>query len=411
MASSSSLDNSINDNCSLNSSNNDDTNSEESNCLKKLSSLDLTASSSKDNENLDVSVIELLIKELKELFEIEMEMFEINRDIYKNRISDGENHTYDLNFELFRILIISSIKNFFTKQEKVFEKVKTMDLFNLHNFFLFIKNVESTLIILAKVTQFDFPDFFPLFGYLLELYEQNQFSIAENIWKIVITAPRPHFNEDKKCIINIIVFQNVAESLFLFDEKFNKKTKIEDNEQIMVSEKGFCSIFSGHLIHGENWISCKNNLFRTVEIDFKIWKDHVSHIKILFDKITYTLLMLYDMKKDEGKIGGFNDINITINGRNHVFDYNKLMYIQEQYKKKYSELKEEDIQKFFENKICLLNYRTNITINTSDIGKFFSQIKVICNSILKIDNAEKIAYEEFLKQHPEIAKVKDNIDI
>lgn len=408
MASSSSLDASIAETCSLISEctisdKTDDIESEVLN-LPKKSKMESLAAEIKD------AAIFSKFEDIQKLIETAKAVFRKKFEVLDQEVPGEEKDILKLNFERFRILIIESIEKFVLLQKKIVDvKLPDQNEFIINNLINLINNIQKVIFTLFFCEFENFTDNFPLFRYLSISSNNNQYVIAENVWKLTISYIQKD-NDSDEIELSLITFQNLSNHLYLFDKVFNSKQPTDQKEDVKIDEKGFSSYYSSHLINAENWIGCNTNLYRSKMVYFNAWKNKTAATKIHLDIITYTLLMLYDSEQDQFKIGGFDDIEIKVRQRYYVFDMLRYLVMKSNYEQTNADLNEDQIFTALQNKICMLSARVDIRVAESDEKyiKLYNQIRIICNKIIEIEEAEKKAYEIFMQEHPELSQIREN---
>ena len=122
--------------------------------------------------------------------------------------------------------------------------------------------------------------------------------------------------------------------------------------------------------------------------------------------------MMFDKEKEKNHIGGFKDIPIIKGNSLFSYDYISLSKTIETFKKTNPDASPKDIEKMMKTKIGLLTARCEFFISNDSalINDLFSQFFTICWNIQKVETVEQKEYEEFMRNNPDIEKMKNDLE-
>lgn len=215
-------------------------------------------------------------------------------------------------------------------------------------------------------------------------------------------------NEHHKDLVNvgIIAFQSFLDTPILhFDARLEKKDD-EYKNGIELSPDGFRVLFSSHLKTFSEW---KNNpeLFKRYTFNrdnaFIICPERFEGRSLtqMMDVCTYTLLCLYDHEQENLKIGGFDGIDINLQGKRICFPHyirNDTLHRQFLKRQQEKELEDNVINDAEWNEFILGSVMTTLTIPKDQTQNFMCTTQLYCKKIAEISEAELPNYEEHIEK-------------
>ena len=356
-----------------------------------------------EDSSMIVEQLDLLRKEVSG-FRTAIEQYLEARE---NQEGLSEEMRMDVNFKKFLVLICKELYEFIIKIYDFFLARRK----NLQKDYLQIWIIGYQLGLIAFALQnVDLPSFpmiFPLFKYLNKVSSGNQFVIARNIWKIAAVPIEDSTlsSTPEICKFHLIVIQSLSDPICYFDTNLNHAQKLTEKDQeienIKFEPTKYRSFFSGHYTPS-NWITSNSTLFKRFELPYEESFCEATQI-VLIDLFTYTILLMFDIDKNQGRFGGFADILLRRSDYYVTLDFQTNFFEKESFSKKYPEKSAEDFYRIIQDfRTRVLSISCEFFVESDKFEKLLNQFMTTCQNIWIVEQKESEAYQTFLETNPEI---------